>query len=454
MHSVPVAAIFDIGKTNKKFFLFDEQYQIIRERSMLLTETVDEDGDACENLPLLADWVQQTMKEMLAFQDVKIKAINFSTYGASLVHIDSAGKPLTPLYNYLKSFPLPLQARFYEKYGGQEDFTLTTASPALGSLNSGLQLYRLKYEQPEVFKNIRYSLHLPQYISYLFTSRACSDITSIGCHTGLWDFANDHYHKWVDEEDVHGKLAPVCGSNEVFKTILHDTELLSGVGLHDSSAALIPYLAAFSEPFILISTGTWCISLNPYNRDPLTSSELLQDCLCYKDYSGRPIKASRLFAGNEHGKQVKRLSEHFKIPAAQFAQLLFDASICKSLHTDHDGKEQAHGQFVFGERHLDDFPTYESAYYQLMADIVHQQKLSTSIVMNGQKSLRIFVDGGFAQNPVYMHLLAASFPEAEVFAASVSQASATGAALAIHSHWNERDIPRDMISLKYYCATM
>ena len=36
-----------------------------------------------------------------------------------------------------------------------------------------------------------------------------------------------------------------------------------GAGLHDSSAALIPYLSAFREPFILLSPGTWCISLNP-----------------------------------------------------------------------------------------------------------------------------------------------------------------------------------------------
>ena len=54
-----------------------------------------------------------------------------------------------------------------------------------------------------------------------------------------------------------------------------------GVGLHDSSAALIPLSASFNEPFILLSTGTWCISLNPFNHTMLSDYELNQDCLCY-----------------------------------------------------------------------------------------------------------------------------------------------------------------------------
>ena len=49
-----------------------------------------------------------------------------------------------------------------------------------------------------------------------------------------------------------------------------------GIGLHDSSAALIPYLVNFSMPFVLISTGTWCISMNPFSKTALTAEELQQ----------------------------------------------------------------------------------------------------------------------------------------------------------------------------------
>ena len=49
-----------------------------------------------------------------------------------------------------------------------------------------------------------------------------------------------------------------------------------------------------------------------------------------------------------------------------------------------------------------------------------------------------------------MHLLAAAFPQLEVYATSMAQATAMGTALAIHNHWNTKTVPHDLISLKYY----
>ena len=52
-------------------------------------------------------------------------------------------------------------------------------------------------------------LHLPQYLSYLVTGKACSDITSIGCHTNLWDFEKKKYHEWVKKEGIDAILPPI-----------------------------------------------------------------------------------------------------------------------------------------------------------------------------------------------------------------------------------------------------
>jgi len=257
---VPVVAIFDVGKTNKKLFLFDRQYKIVYEKTAKFTETEDEDGEPCENLESLRLSVFDSLKEVLRMQEFKIKAINFSTYGASFVYIDAAGNPLTPLYNYLKKYPETLHKQFYETYGGETSFAHITASPVLGSLNSGMQLYRIKYERPALFDEIKYALHLPQYLSYLLTHIPCSDITSIGCHTNLWNFYENKYHEWVIQEAIAEKLAPILPANEVLPVQWEGNNYSVGIGLHDSSAALIPYLVNFHEPFILISTGTWCIS--------------------------------------------------------------------------------------------------------------------------------------------------------------------------------------------------
>ena len=82
-----------------------------------------------------------------------------------------------------------------------------------------------------------------------------------------------------------------------------------------------------------------------------------------------------------------------------------------------------------------------------------QQVASTEIVLKNTDVKRIFVDGGFSNNPVYMNLLASAFPNLEVYGASIPQASALGAALAIHQHWNSQPIPGDLIELKYYANT-
>ena len=451
MKPVPVIAIFDIGKTNKKLFLFDEDYKIVYEKSARFNEIVDEDGFACENVEALKSSLFDSLREVFKISQYDVKAINFSTYGASFVYVGENGEPLTPLYNYLKPYPEDLQENFYQLYGGKEGFSRETASPALGSLNSGLQLYRLKFEQPGLFAKTKFALHLPQYMSYLLTGKPVSDITSIGCHTGLWNFDNQHYHEWVEQEQITKKLAPVVKADSVVEVEYEGKKVAVGSGLHDSSAALIPYLANFHEPFMLLSTGTWCISLNPFNNNPLTADELEKDCLCYLDYRGKPVKASRLFSGYEHEVQTKRLAAHFGHPVARYKTIEFNSEIIPQLKQNkaltRDGK-----LLPFAEVDLNEFNNDVEAYHHLIHNLVIQQIKSSNLVLKSTPVRRIFVDGGFSKNLVFMNLLAAAYEDLEVFAASMPQATSLGAAIALHRHWNHKSLPTNLIELKYYLS--
>jgi hypothetical protein len=49
-----------------------------------------------------------------------------------------------------------------------------------------------------------------------------------------------------------------------------------------------------------------------------------------------------------------------------------------------------------------------------------------------------------------MNLLASFFPGMEIFASSIPQATAIGAALAIHDAWNAEPFPTNIIDLKRY----
>jgi sugar (pentulose or hexulose) kinase len=445
METVATIAVFDIGKTNKKLLLFDEQYHIVYEESTRLLETTDDDGFPCEDINALTGWVREKFESLTHDPRFDIKAVNFSGYGASLVYLDEEGKLMLPLYNYLKPFPEGLTEKLYSDYGGQALVCRQTASPALGSLNSGLQLYRIKYEQPDIFNKIKYAIHLPQYFSFILSGSLHAELTSIGCHTHLWDFENSRYHHWVIDEGLDQKFPAIGNADDVAGKYKGNIKV--GVGLHDSSSALIPYIRSFSEPFVLLSTGTWCISLNPFNHDPLTDDELQHDCLCFLSFLGRQVKASRLFAGYEHEQEVKRIAEYFNKPVEHYTALKYRKSLMAGLKNPM-GKNNEQDINDFAARDLQSFGSYREAYHQLMADIVDQQQDSTNLVLGNVK--RIFVDGGFSRNQVFMHLLSEAFPGIEVYAASVSQASALGAALVMHEHWNEKARPSDLIEMKLY----
>ncbi len=420
MNPIPVILIFDIGKTNKKLFLFNEGYQVVHEIAAQFAEILDEDGFACEDITALSDWVETTIVAVKQIQSFDIKQIHYSAYGASFVFIDDELKVLAPFYNYLKPFKASTQEQFELSYGAMEQMSLATASPFLGNLNSGLQLYRMKVEHPEKFNKIKWALHLPQYVHFLITGTLATDITSIGCHTMLWDFAKNNYHDWVIEEGVDKILAPIEAE----------------VGLHDSSSALIPYLSSFAEPFVLISTGTWCISLNPFNDSVLTTNELNQDTLCFLSYTNKHVKASRLFSGKEHEQGVLALNKHFNTAANYYTQVKYNANI--PLKGD------------FNTNALSGYEDFETAYHHLVSGLVKKQIISTNIIIANTKVNRIFVDGGFSNNEIFMNLLARAYNQYEVFAAAIPQASALGAALAVHHQWNTKPIPNNLISLQYY----
>jgi sugar (pentulose or hexulose) kinase len=459
MDSVSCILIFDIGKTNKKYFVLDESYIIIEESSVQLAETVDEDGFPCEDIFVLLQWVEFSFRDVISRFDKKIKAVNFSTYGASLVHVDEKLRPVAPLYNYLKPFPSNLSEDFYAAQEGENNFSLDTSSPALGSLNAGLQLYWLKKQRPSLYEKIIYSLHLPQFISCLFSGKAYTELTSIGCHTALWNFSKHNYHSWVTETGIVNKLAPIISAEKCFSKNINGHLIYTGVGLHDSSAALLTYLHNFSEPFLLISTGTWSITLNPFNSQQLSAEELKQDCLCYLTTTGKSVKASRLFAGKWHEETMLKIASHFHLKPEYFSCIQYNSEILE-WSLKNDAMNIVHSDTLQHEvNKLSSFdpalfPSAEIAYHHFMHQLVKLQAASSNLVLEKTDTKNIYVDGGFSKNDLYMQLLANMFPSKSIYAASVAQASAFGAALVIHSKWNNKPVPDNLVTLHQYEAKM
>jgi len=215
-----------------------------------------------------------------------------------------------------------------------------------------------------------------------------------------------------------------------------------------------------SDPFVIVTEEVGklrdAFSLNSLKNERhdqtlrQSAGELQQDCLCYLQYQRKPVKASRLFSGPEYEEGVKRIADHFNQNSIKYRTIAFNPELASVVQRSGSATADT---IVFKEKELSSFVSDEEAYHQLMLDIINQQYLSTQLVLKGTKVKRIFVDGGFSKNIIYMNLLACCFPDIEIFAASMAQATAMGAALAIHSAWNKKSLPNDIIELKYFSSS-
>jgi sugar (pentulose or hexulose) kinase len=431
-----VIAIFDIGKTNKKLLLFNYRLEIILEQETRFEQVTDDDGFECDNIDLIEIWIKESVSKLIHSDKYDLTSVNFATYGATLAYLNSEGKRITPVYNYLKPIDEKIPERLYKRYGGQDEFCRRTASPALGMLNSGNQILWLKTEKPDLFSRVRYILHFPQYLSYIISGAICSEHTSIGCHTGLWDFDNMKYHSWVSDKNLDlPQPIPVGTVNDL---PIDHRKIKIGIGIHDSSSSLAPYFAGNNAKFLLISTGTWCINMNPFNNEKLTVEQLDRDCLCYMSINRQPVKSSRLFLGNMHDTGVKMLNEHFKTTEDFYKSVKYDQDLINMLAIRYTGDRRAFFKSgpesrEFRERiDMFDFKSFDEGYLQLMIELCDLASEAIRLILPEVDDIEnIYITGGFSKNKIFIKLIAKSFPSKKVFISVINNATALGAALVV-----------------------
>lgn len=449
-----VIAVFDIGKTNKKILLFDNNFKVVSQHEEKFPVVQDEDGFECDDIDLITGWISKTLSAIITENKYNLLGVNFSTYGASLMFLDDDGKPLTPVYNYLKEVSSSISEALFANYGGQNEFCRKTASPALGLLlNSGIQTLWLKKEKPEVFNKVKSILHFPQYLSYSLSKEIVSEPTSIGCHTFMWDFDKMKYHQWLSDEGI--SLPTPITNDIVFPAVIEGTEIKVGTGIHDSSASLAPYLKASPEKFLLISTGTWCINMNPYNVEPLTVSELEQDCLCFLTPDKEQVKSSRLFMGHFHEVWAEKLALHFNVAPDSFKRVENNNELVKKQLSEFGHKSVF---FPTGKESFEDglntvdltvFKTFEEAYTKLMIDLTSLCIFAIQLVIAENDTTQIlYVSGGFARNSIFIYLLKSNFPHKKVLISEIDNSSALGAALVIADVFSNAKVSKLDLGLK------
>ncbi|KJD35999.1 hypothetical protein PW52_05105 [Tamlana sedimentorum] len=436
-----VIAVFDIGKTNKKIFLFDKGFNVVYTNSIRFEEVEDDDNDPCDDIESIESWIQTEIKTIQKQNEYTIKAINFSTHGASLVYLDKDGNRITPLYNYLK----PLEIDFnplYDNNGGVEEFSRQTASPAYGMLNSGLQMYWLKNSKPHFWKQVDAILHYPQYLSYLFSKKPTSDFTSVGAHTAIWNYDAMQYHNWLTDEGI--KLPePKPGKNAAL-SVVNGKEIYIGKGLHDSSSSLIPLLESHENSdseFVLLSTGTWIICMNPFSKETLTANQLKNDCLCFMTPDKKQIKSSMQFLGRVHELNAIALSKYFNVGKSHFLELNLNKNLCANILAESKATffpNEIASDFIGDLDQLNNFESYEHAYYQLIFEISQRVHQGIERILDADNNLKdVYISGGFNRNDIFVEYLTQMMPEQKIQFPSGKNASALGAAMLMKDYLNQ-----------------
>ncbi len=448
-----VIAVFDIGKTNKKLLLFNCNAQLVYQHEEIFPVIHDSDGFECDDIERIELWIKESLFQLAKHSQYDVKGVNFSTYGASLAFVDKNGKRLSPIFNYLKPINEVYAQQLYQKYGGTGSFCRQTASPALGMmLNSGIQLLWIKKEHPQILKKTSHILHFPQYLSFLLTQKAVSEYTSIGCHTFMWNFDKMDYHQWLTDECF---VLPTPVSNSSVTAIdIEGKKIDIGVGIHDSSASLVPYFQGFNEKFLLISTGTWCINMNPFNYTPLTDSELQNDCLCYLSVNQKPVKSSRLFMGHIHDVNRERIQQWFNADKDAYKNVAPNLELIGHLCRTHQQRFFKNGissNYIDETVDLNHFGSFSEAYHQLMFDLTTLCVNSIKLVLDEQSQVNnLFVSGGFSRNMLFINFLSHYFPDKNIYTTEVDNSSALGAALVIMEEVLPECKPRIDLGLKQW----
>ena len=416
-------AIFDIGKTNKKLVVFDHKYRLLHHEEIELAQGHDEDGFECEQIDLLQNWIFETLDRLLFELKIPITHLNFSTYGASLIHLSEKDEVLTPLYNYLKKVDEDYIEQWYKEYGDGLDLDESLGSPRAGFLNSGMQLLWLSKTKPELFDRIRWSLHLPQYLSFLIHGAKHAEYTSLGCHTALWDYRNNDYHYWVKNEKLLSKFPALIKGNTCFKAKYKKHEFQVGAGIHDSSASLLPYIQCADEKFILMSTGTWVVVFFPFEDE----HQKIAHPLKYLQVDSKQTQAVRLLIGKEYEYQLEKISQKFEVETSSLHVLPLEKSRL----------EQSQKGSCFEFKYLDndkykdkvELSSAEQAIHQLNFELC--EKLVQAMKIDTKSNMTIYIEGGFTKNKFFLASLQNHLPKVKIFTASQALGTALGAALVL-----------------------
>ena len=473
-------AVFDIGMTNKKVAVYDDKLKQLDFSSRNFAPERYYAGDRefdIHNLDGIKRFFFNELKKFAA--KYPIKALAVTTHGATFVCLDAAGRVCAPCVFYTYEPGDDFHAAFYAKAGDKDELQRTTYTPPLSSMiNPAKGIFFLQQYLPDEFAEVKTILNYPSYWSYELTGKTGAEPTYLGCHTYLWDHAAGKYSGVADTLGIRQLLPDnYKNSYESLGVIRPEVAAETGLspstivtmGIHDSNASLLPYLAReHDRAFALNSTGTWCVLMRPEEIPQFTGDDIGNIVFYNQSALRKPVKTAIFLGGFELDSYVtlyKKINNTDDFPP--YSREAFNA-----VHSENNTFLlpeiiPGSGQFTrtragilekgvfypFAKITADHHPAImrEPARFWALLD---SSLVIQTLVALGRAGLqdgeRVFTEGGFRRNAGYNALLAAALPENPAFLTSLSEATSFGAAMtAVMAYTGKTAIDPSLVNIEY-----
>ncbi len=414
-------AVIDIGKTNAKLALVDagnlQELAVVTRPNRVLP------GPPWPHFDLDGHW-QFFLEHLRVFHASHgVDAISVTTHGAAAVLLDRVGNLAAPMLDYEHDGPDDLAAEYDAL---RPDFALTGAPRLPMGLNLGAQLFWQLRMQPDLATRLGHVLTYPQYWGWRLTGEMASDVTSLGCHTDLWEPWAGAFSPLVARLGLSGRIAPPRRPGEILGGLLLEVAAETGlrpgtpvtVGIHDSNASLYPYVLGMDGPFSVVSTGTWVVAMamggDPVALDPG------RDVLVNVNALGQAVPSARFMGGREY-ELIRDGAEPAVDPAARTRVLDKGVFLMPAVEP---GSGPYAGRVSAWSR-----PPADTSERLAALSLYLALMTQTCLGLIGARGPAV-IEGPFARNADYLALLAALRPEGVAVAQSTTGTS-VGAAMLI-----------------------
>jgi sugar (pentulose or hexulose) kinase len=407
----PAVAVIDIGKSNAKLALVDQATRGVVAVRTTANAVVNDGPYPHYDVERLWGWI---IGGLVAFaRDAEITAISVTTHGACFALLTGDQLAL-PVLDYEFTGPETVRGAYAKARG---DFAETLSPDLPNGLNAGRQIYWQSRTYPSEFAKADAILPYPQYWAWRLTGAKVAERTSLGCHTDLWNPDSGTYSRLAVTKGWDKLFPPLVKPWDTVGTILLDVARATGLapttrvvaGIHDSNASLLPHLLSRSQPFAVLSTGTWMVVFAPGGS--LNGLDPKRDCLANVDAYGHAVPSSRFMAGRE----FEMIAGGAGDPTAEAVERTI-ANRTMALPTFAPGTGPfgaSEGRWVHKGTALADpstlaLPT-RSAAASLYAALVTEACLELA---GAQGS--VIVEGPFAKNALFLSMLAQRVPRAVI----------------------------------------